>query len=103
MAVHKSQRGFVCGRQIASNLLGADAAVEEFLHDPHSDLGLVLLETQAAVPSIDWGWLHWVLRETGVPEWLVDAIFLTYRGSEVDILMHGQRSGITLQVTHGIK
>lgn len=91
--VHDAQRGFVRGRQMATNLVGADAAIENFVHDPGSDPGLILLDIQAAFPSIDWDWVQWVLRQMGIPDWLVDAIFSTYHGSEVEILLHGQRSG----------
>lgn len=74
--VHEAQRGFVRGRQMSSNLVGADCAIEEFLFDSGADLGLILLDIAAAFPSIDWGWVRWVLRVMCTPEWLLAAILL---------------------------
>lgn len=71
--LHEAQRGFARGRQMASNLVGAAAATEEFLHDSPSDPGLILLDTHVAHPSIDWSWIQWVLRRTGIPDLLIDA------------------------------
>lgn len=66
-AVHEAQRGFVRSRQMAATLVGADAAIEEFLHNPQADPALILLDIAAAFPSIDWDWVQWVLRGMGVP------------------------------------
>lgn len=100
-AVHQAQGRCARGRQMASKLVGADAAIERFLHDPRSDLGLVLLDIQAVFLSIDWAGMQWVLLRMGVPRWLIDCMFSTSHGLEV--LLHGQRSGAKLRVTRSIK
>lgn len=73
------------------------------MHDIGSDPGLVLLDILAAFPSIDWGWLRWVLDRIGVPRCLIDALFAMYRGSEVEGVLHGHRMGLRLRDTWGIK
>lgn len=47
--------GFVRGRRRSSNIVGIDTPIEEFLCDPAADPGMVLLDIQAAFPSIDGG------------------------------------------------
>lgn len=71
---------------MSSAIVGMDAAVEEFVGDPMSGPGTILLEIHAAVPSIDWGWLRWVPHRRGVPDWLTEAVLATCDSSTVELL-----------------
>lgn len=66
---------------------------------------MILLDTHVAFPSIDLGWLRYVLQRTGVAEWLTHAIFAT--SVEVVVrpgapwMAHRSAPCVSRGVTHG--
>lgn len=101
-ASHAAQRGFVRGRQMSSNTVGIEAALELFFCDTTSDPGAVLQDVQAAFPSLHRGWHPWVMRRKGGGAELSRAAFATDEGSSVELFLHGRHAGVHLGIAGGI-
>lgn len=74
------QRGFVPGRIPSDNILGIEAHLEEWasLHDAPS--GAILLDVEAAFPSVSHAWLHRFFKHRGAPAAVCRCLQMAYSG-----------------------
>ena len=96
-----SQRGFLPGRSMVSNLVDVDEGMaEHYLAD--SESLAIFFDFEAAFPSIEHGFLIRLLRHFGWPVWLIRFVEALYQNNYCDIVVKGTRcAGFSL--TRGVR
>lgn len=101
--VHPSQRGFVRGRDLLTNVAKLDGAVTEFLHDDESEPAAVLPDVAAVLPeSAEWEYILLGIGCAASPS-------LSCRRTVCDVwagprrYLNGRTTSIRLAVTRGIR
>lgn len=100
--VHSPQRGFRKGKVIIDNAIELEARIMKELYTGARCPALLLIDIEAAFPSVAWGWLLYVLDLMECPEWLGCAVKGLYIGSAAQ-LATGGLLGASIGITSGIK
>lgn len=95
--VHQSHCGFVRGRDLLTNVAELEGAITGYLHDDEAEPAAVLLDVAAALPSAEWGYIHWALTRPGIPAAVIEALFAMYTPTSVDFVVDGRATGTRLR------
>ena len=79
--IDHAQSGFIPGRQIENNILLAAELIKGYSRKNNSHRCMIMVDLRKAYDSIDWGFLHSVMEEMGIPQKFVGWIMTTSRGS----------------------
>lgn len=74
------RRGFVPGRIPSDNVLGIEAHLDEWATHHDAPAGVMLLDVEAAFPSVSHEWLHRFFKHIGSPAALCRCLKMAYSG-----------------------
>lgn len=100
--VHAVQRGFMKGRHILSNVAEVEGARIEYSRS-RDGRGIILLDIEAAFPSLGWPILRYALSAIGAPPWVVAVVFALYHGTGVEMYLNGAGTTEFMNIEAGIK
>ena len=87
--VHSAQRGFRRGELLTDNVIELEARIMKELYTGARCPALLLIDIEAAFPSVAWDWLWYVLDLLDCPEWLVCAAKALYIDSSAQLAAGG--------------
>ena len=100
--VPEAQGGFRRGRLLTDNVLSLGAFIEKHLILGTPLPAQILVDIEAAFPSVLWPWVVFVLGKMCCPWWLINAIEALYTGSSVTLSL-GSTAGPGFLLSSGIK
>eukprot|EP00969_Alexandrium_andersonii_P266166 11763930-Alexandrium_andersonii.AAC.1 len=83
------QRGFVQGRNPTDNVVDMEASAMKWTMTVGNKPCLAMFGVAAAFPSVAHKWIFWVLCRTGIPDFVIRAIWQLYSGCAAVVSIGG--------------